>query len=64
MKVKILSGNQKGQVIEQSRPEAEANIDAGFACAVDAPETAVEAPEPVEAPMLFVVKEEHGVVKK
>lgn len=57
MKVKILSGNQKGQVIEQSRPEAEANIDAGFACAVDAP-------EPVEAPMLFVVKEEHGVVKK
>jgi hypothetical protein len=34
LKVRILSGNQTGQVVEQERPEAEANIATGFAEAV------------------------------
>lgn len=34
MKVRILSGNQKGLIVEQAQTEAESNIATGFAEAV------------------------------
>ena len=47
MKVRILSGNARGQVVEMSQTEAEVNIATGFAEAVPAaePEAVAEAPE-------------------
>ena len=51
MKVRILSGNARGQVVEMSQTEAEVNIATGYAEAVAdvvvpaEPEAVAEAPE-------------------
>ncbi len=45
MKVRILSGNQTGAVVEMSKTEAEANISTGYAEAVAEEVAPVKAPE-------------------
>ena len=49
MKVRILSGNARGQVVEMPQTEAEVNISTGFAEAVEDATVEVE-PEPEPEP--------------
>jgi hypothetical protein len=46
MKVKILHGNQAGQIIEQAQSEAESNIATGYACAVEEDSSPASEAEP------------------
>ena len=50
MKVRILSGNARGQVVEMTQTEAEVNIATGYAEAVAAAVIAVEPEAVAEAP--------------
>ena len=58
MKVRILSGNQTGAVVEMSKTEAEANISTGYAEAV-AEEVKEPKPEPEAKPKKKAEVEPH-----
>lgn len=62
MKVRILSGNQTGAVVDMPRPEAESNIATGYAEAV-IEETPVSKPVPAPAPRLSAGSRRAAAVK-